>query len=139
MNYTNDFDSNNDTVDLYSHTKYEDISSTSKKRRRHRRKKKKATVIIATICIILSVLIVIVGGGYLYAFSILDNVSVLMFACSAIYSALRFLRSLAFRIFAPIFTNACCVSDISFISLLDIFHQLLMHSVLSDFSLDSFK
>lgn len=74
MNYTNDFDSNKDTVDLYSHTKYEDISSTSKKRRRHRRKKKKATVIIATICIILSVLIVIVGGGYLYAFSILDNV-----------------------------------------------------------------
>lgn len=73
MRYTNDFD-NNDTVDLYSHTKYEDISSSSKKRRKRRRKKKKATVVIATICIVLSALILIVGSGYFYAFSVLDNV-----------------------------------------------------------------
>ncbi len=75
MRYTDDFDSNNDTVDLYSHTKFEDISSSSKKHHKHKsKKKKKATVIIATVCIILSVLIILVGSGYFYAFSILDNV-----------------------------------------------------------------
>ena len=40
------------------------------------------------------------------------------------------------KAFAPIFANACCVSGIRFISLLDIFLQLLIHSVLSDFVLD---
>ncbi len=75
MRYTNDFDNNNDTIDLYSNSTFEDISSSSKKRRKPKRKrKKKATVVIATICIVLSVLILIVGSGYFYAFSVLDNV-----------------------------------------------------------------
>ncbi len=75
MRYTDEFDNSNDTVDLYSNSTFEDISSSTKKRRKHKRKtKKKATVIIATVCIILSVLIILVGSGYFYAFSILDNV-----------------------------------------------------------------
>lgn len=75
MRYTDEFDNSNDTVDLYSHTRYEDISSSSKgpNKRKHK-KKKKTTVMIATVCIILSVIILLVGSGYLYAFSIIDNV-----------------------------------------------------------------
>ena len=76
MRYTNEFDNDKEIIDIYSTTKYEDISSTTKprKRRKHKRKKKKATTIISIICILLSVVILLVGGGYLYAYSIIDNV-----------------------------------------------------------------
>ncbi len=76
MRYTEEFDNDKESIDIYSNTRYEDISSTSKpkKRRKHKRKKKRVTTIIAVICILLSVVIVLVGGGYLYAYSLISKV-----------------------------------------------------------------
>ena len=69
------YDNDNDSIDIYSTAKYEDISSTSsKKGRKKNKKRKKTTVVISIICICLSVAILLGGGAYLYAYSIIDKV-----------------------------------------------------------------
>ena len=76
MRYTEEFENNNDSIDIYSNTQYEDISSSTKpkKKRKHKRKKKKLTTVITVICILLSVVIVLAGCGYFYAYSIIDKI-----------------------------------------------------------------
>lgn len=73
MRYTNEFDNNQDTVDIYS--SYQDISSSSKapkKRRKHSGKKKSKflPIVITSLCVLVAAAIAL----YSYAFSIINNV-----------------------------------------------------------------
>jgi len=72
MRYTNEFDSDKDSIDIYSSTRYEDISSTSKPRKRKKRKKK--SKVIAIICILLICLAAVGVAVYSYAYSVINKV-----------------------------------------------------------------
>ena len=72
MRYTNEFDSDKESIDIYSQTKYEDISSTSKPRKKKKRKRKGKTIaIILVVFVLLSTVAIAV---YSYAYSVLNKV-----------------------------------------------------------------
>ncbi len=73
MRYTNEFESDKDIIDIYSKTRYEDISSTSKPRAKRKKRKKKSRI-IAIVCILLICLSAIGIGAYSYAYSIINKV-----------------------------------------------------------------
>ncbi len=66
MRYTNEYDNDKDSIDIYSMTRYEDISSSSKPRS-HRKKKSKGKRFLKAIAITLICLIAIGVGGYMAA------------------------------------------------------------------------
>ncbi len=73
MRYTNEFDNNENTIDIYS--SFQDISSSSShsKHKRKRRKKKKSkflVVVITLLCVFVAAAVAL----YSYAFSIINNV-----------------------------------------------------------------
>ncbi len=65
MRYTNEYENDNDSIDIYS----------TVKQKKHKPKRKKKTIkIITIICFVLSVLLIVGGGLYLYAYAIVDNI-----------------------------------------------------------------
>lgn len=66
MRYTNEYDNDKDSIDIYSMTQYEDISSSSKPHS-HRKKKSKGKGFLKAISITLICLIVLGVGGYFAA------------------------------------------------------------------------